>query len=66
MRITKKFTGKARLGKKLYKDSDPLYDTPRQRENAAMHLQVPRLHLFFALRPAHFFKIVSLAFFLKC
>jgi hypothetical protein len=45
MRITKKFTGKARLGKKLYKGSDTLYDTPRLRENAASHLQV-RTRLF--------------------
>jgi hypothetical protein len=45
MRITKKFTGKARLGKKLYKDSDPLYDAPRERENAARHLQVHRRRL---------------------
>lgn len=42
MRITKKFTGKARLGKKLYKGSDTIFDTPRLRENAASHLQVIR------------------------
>jgi hypothetical protein len=42
MRITKKFTGKERLGKKLYKDSHDsnMLDTSAARERAMAHLQV--------------------------
>ena len=40
MRITKKFTGKARLGKKLYKECEPAFDSTALRENATMHLKI--------------------------